>query len=138
MAMAEVAILPDDTVPIVNIFGSKMVFRPFIYFKKLDVMLTTPNVIPIRPDTESLNMLGLLILFSMFQFHKPHYISFNMEEMSQLHKTGWRDALTAGKNNQQNSEVYIPRELMGVPHTNAQVHMHSSSESETDDNSEIP
>lgn len=64
MAMAQVAKFPN--IPIVNIFGGKMVFRPFIYFKQLDVMLTTPNVVPIRPNAESLNMLGLLVLLSIF------------------------------------------------------------------------
>ena len=98
MAMAKVVKFPEEAVPI---FGGKMVFRPFIYFKKLDVMLTTPNVISLRPTAESLNMLGLLVLFSLF--HKLRHISFLMEEVSQLPKTGWRHALETGRDNYQNS-----------------------------------
>ena len=130
MAMAEVAKFPEEEVPVVNIFGGKMGFGPFIYFKKLDVMLTTLNVIPLRPTAESLNMLGLLVLFSLFQFHKLRHISFFMEEVSKLPKTGWRRALETGMDNYQNSEVYVPTGTTGMPHANAQIHMHSSSESQ--------
>ena len=114
MAMAEVAKLLEEAVPIVNILGGKMVSRPLIYFKKLGVMLTTPNVIPLRLTAESLNMLGMLVLFSLFQFHKLCHISFFMEEVFQLPKTVWRHALETGRDNYQNSEVYIPTGMTGI------------------------
>ena len=102
-----------------------------LFLIKLDIMLTTANVVPLQPDVQTLNQVALLFLWCIFQFHKESYISFCMEEISSnFPKTGWSDKLTRGKGNYKNSEVYASRGVKGLPHANTQLFLHSSSDSE--------
>lgn len=40
-AFSELCTFPCDEIPLINIFGSRYTFRPFLYFRKYDVLLTT-------------------------------------------------------------------------------------------------
>lgn len=56
MAAAELAFIPKKEVPLVNVLGSKIAFRPFIYFHSCDVLLTTPTAMPLRRATDTIDV----------------------------------------------------------------------------------
>ena len=55
MAISQVATFPSPDVPVVNFIGNKFVFRPPLYFKELDVVLTTPQLMHLHSCEKSGN-----------------------------------------------------------------------------------
>ena len=86
MAVAQVAEFPRADVPLVNIFGNKFVYRPLLYFRECDVLLTTPRPVHLRRDATTLDVLGLVLLFTLFQLHK-RCVAFNMVKVETLPKS---------------------------------------------------
>lgn len=81
MAMAQVTKFPNKEVPLVNILASKTAFRPFIYFKEEDVLLSTPKVVPLRRNSTTIDIQGLILLFVILRLHKVKCLNFNMEKI---------------------------------------------------------
>ena len=96
MAVAEIAQCTAEAVPLVNILANKSAFRPFLYWREKDVLLTTAGVVPLRRSNSEIDIRRLLLLFVLLQLHRRTHISFNLESHGKISKTGWREALTAG------------------------------------------
>ena len=58
MAISQVADFPNADVPVVNFLGNKFVFRSLLYFKGVDVVLTTPRVLHLRTVHDTIDALG--------------------------------------------------------------------------------
>ncbi len=85
MAIAQKCAFPHRQVPLVNIFASRHYFRPFLYFKDHDVMLTSLGVVPLR-SKHCIYMVGLQLLHFMFHLHEH---PFEAGKLATLPKTGW-------------------------------------------------
>lgn len=48
MAFAEKCIFPDPNVPLLLLYACRFHYRPFLYFKEHDVLLTSPTTLPKR------------------------------------------------------------------------------------------
>ena len=70
MAISQMATFPDADVPIVNFLGTKLSFRPLLYFKELDVLLTTPRPMHLRTAHDTIDVLGLITMFTLMNLHK--------------------------------------------------------------------
>lgn len=116
---AELAIFENDMVPLVNIMGNKTAFRPILYWRKFDVLITTPDVVPLRRNENTLDIQGLLLLFVLFQFHNVGVVSFDEEALKQHSKTGWAQALAAGEDSYKNSKITLPSPRVNLVHQDA-------------------
>ena len=103
MALAEVTTFRDEDIPILNILGNKYVYLPLLYFKKKDVILTTPRVIHLRINSTTVDTLDLQLLFTLFQLHKKNLIFFAFSEHT-FPKSGWKEALKKGDDNYKKSQ----------------------------------
>ncbi len=133
MVAAELAIFENDMVPLVNIMGNKTAFRPILYWRKLDILITTPDVVPLRRNKNTLDIQGLLLLFVLFQFHNVSVISLNEETLKQHSKTGWAQALAAGEDSYKNSKITLPAQRINLVHQDA---AYGTVSDETDSESE--
>lgn len=88
MTVSEVTRFPNNNIPLVNILASKTAFRVF-YWRHLDVLLTTPMVVPLRSGQNEIDIRGLLFLFTIFQVHRSSCISFDVDKLHGKPKTGW-------------------------------------------------
>jgi hypothetical protein len=68
MAFAQMAEIPNAAVPIVNFVGTKYTFRPLLYFKNLDIILSTPRVLHLRRNQDTIDALGLMAMFTFVNF----------------------------------------------------------------------
>ena len=130
MAVAELASFENELVPLVNIMGNKTAFRPILYWRKLDIIITTPDVVPLRRNNETLDVQGLLLLFVLFQLNYTSIISFNREALKKHSKTGWAQALAAGEDNYRHSKITLPTQRLNLVHQDAIYGTVSDSESE--------
>ena len=89
MSFSEKCDFSESKIPLVNIFGSRNTFRPLLYFKAYDVLLTTPTAITYRNRDESINLCGLVLLHILFNLHN---YPFSHDILSQQFKTGWEQA----------------------------------------------
>ena len=85
MAVAEVAKFTNSAVPLVNIMANRTAFRPFMYFRHEDVLITTPKAVPFRKDVNTLDIQGLLLLFVVLRLHKTSSITFKMDAIRGVH-----------------------------------------------------
>ena len=72
MAVSEVCTFENTEVPLVNIFGNRHAFRPLLYFKKYDVLLTTPKpyMYVFLDENKKIHFLGLAMLHILFTLHR--------------------------------------------------------------------
>lgn len=75
MAVAQVARFANDAVLIVNIMANKTAFRPFIYFKHEDVLISTPKVDPLRRGPNKIDIQGLLLFFVVLRLNRNLFCS---------------------------------------------------------------
>ena len=67
MALSQVATFPNSSVPVVNFLRNKFVYRPLLYFKEVDVLLVTPTVMHLHTSENTIDILGLLAMFTNSQ-----------------------------------------------------------------------
>ena len=119
MTISEVATFPKSNVPLVNVLASKLAFRPVFYWRDLDVLLTTPKVIPLRASQNKVDIRGLLFLFTIFQVHRKSCITFDVEKLRTLPKTGWAEALKDGVHNYGDSVIKLGTPRCDFLHSSA-------------------
>ena len=135
MTISEVATFPKSDVPLVNVLASKLAFRPVFYWRDLDVILTTPKVIPLRASQNKVDIRGLLFLFTIVQVHRKSCIKFDVEKLRTLPKTGWAEALKDGVHNSGDSVIKLGTPRCDFPHSSADYFtaQSDSSDSSNDD-----
>lgn len=87
MAISEVCEEESNNVPVINIFGNRENFRPLLYFKTYDVMLTTPKPFTYKYGKE-VCLYGLVLMHLLCGIHK---YSFHTNELRRTKTTGWAD-----------------------------------------------
>ena len=133
MAISEVAAFPKADVPLLNIFGNKFVYRPLLYFKEYDVLLTTPRPIHLRRDVNSVDGLGLLFMFVLFQLHNTRTCSFEIEEVKKFPTSGWKAALCASRESYCHSTLFIAGVKPRMPHADTLPFLHPSDDEDGSD-----
>ena len=94
MAISQMADFPNEDVPVVNFWGKKFVFRPLLYFKGVDVILTMPRVLHLRTVYDTIDVLGLMTMFTFVHLHWMKIVEFNSVSIAQFfHESGWRSLL---------------------------------------------
>lgn len=91
-ALSEVCTYPEDSkgIPLVNIFASRNTFRPFLYFKEYDVLLTTLTPITyVRKDKVAFDIHGLALLKLLFSIDCH---PFKEEKLEEVTKSMWKAA----------------------------------------------
>lgn len=88
MAISEVC-NENQLVPVINIFGNRENFRPFLYFHEYDVMLTTPKPFTYMLDNKTLCLNGLIMLHLLCNIHR--YL-FYADKLRSIQSTGWAKA----------------------------------------------
>ena len=141
MAMSEVAFFPEPelNIPIVNFLGNKFVFRPILYFKEIDVAITTPKAVPLRIASNRVNKLGLLVMFIFINVHWHEILKFDTDEMMRKYPmTGWKEARTKAstKATYKNSKFSVAGVKNKFQHENASVYLHSRSSEEEEEEEE--
>lgn len=95
---------PHSEVPLINIYANRYFFRPYLYFKHHDVMLTTLGVVPYRTE-ESIHTIGLQLLHFLFSIHM---YPFAADVLNTLEKTRWSSTLP--------SNAYGPESKVTLQH----------------------
>ncbi len=90
MALSEVCDCKSLT-PVINIFGNRQNFRPLLYFKDYDVMLTTPLPFTYMINNNELCLEGLIMLHVLLNLHR---YPFKEEKVKKMKQTGWAKAQT--------------------------------------------
>ena len=116
MAISHVATFPDPDVPIVNFLGNKFSFRPLLYFKELDVLLTTPRVMHLRTSHDTIDVLGLITMFTFMNLHKTDMIKFSQEAITAFPMSGWKRQLKEGKDSYHTSKLTVMGVRNRFPH----------------------
>ena len=110
-AMSEVCTFAEesDEIPLVNIYASRHTYRPFLYFKHYDVLLTTQRPIAyVRTDKTKFDIHGLALLKNLFLFD---CYPFKKEALERITQSMWR----AAQNGQAiYSDVYLSTEAPGA------------------------
>ena len=132
MATAEMATFPNEQIPLLNIFGNKFVYRPLLYFRKDDIMLTTSRVVHLRKDATTVDTQGLLLLSTLFQLHKTKLCRFDKIETGDFPVTGWQAALDNGLSNYRNSMLIVAGVNATLPHATSKNFLHDDSDDEED------
>lgn len=91
-ALSEVCTYSDDSkaIPLVNIFASRNTFRPFLYFKEYDVLLTTLTPITyVRKDKVAFDIHGLALLKLLFSID---CYPFREDKLEGVTKSMWKAA----------------------------------------------
>ena len=139
MAVAQVAQFRNNAVPMVNILANRTAFRPFLYFRHEDVMITTPKAVPFRRDANTIDIQGLLLLFLVLRLHKTSSITFKMDIIKRTVKTGWKEALHNGEDDYSGSEIKLTPTRSEPADVDAEYFMQDTSEDDsTDDELEPP
>ena len=138
MAIAEVATFPNEDIPILNILGNKLVYRPLLHFRKSDVILTTPRVVHLRKNSTAVNTQGFLLLFTLFHLHATKMFLFNKLEYGHFPQSGWRAALEKGSENYRNSVIKVAGVNCAFPHATSNHFWHPVDEDDEDDNQPSP
>ncbi len=132
MAISQVATFPNSDVPVVNFMGNKFVFRPLLYFKELDVVLTTPRVMHLRRSQDIIDVLGLITMFTFVHLHKTKIMKFQPDSIDQsIPLSGCKSALQQGKDGYHTSKLTVEG-LKNFPHAGSKPFIHQSSSSEED------
>lgn len=116
MAIAQKCCFPKNNVPLLLIYGSRVHFRAFLYFKAHDVLLTTPTVIPFVDVNGKLFTFGLMALHLLFRIHR---FPFKTEELEKMAKSGWADAMSKGSDNYSSSVISVVGRDEYIPHVDA-------------------
>lgn len=136
MAISQVATFPNPDVPVVNFVGNKLVFRPLLYFKELDVILTTPRVIHLCSSQDSIDVLGLMVMFTFVHLHWMKIVKFQPDSIAQsFPMSGWKSALQQGKDGYHTSKLTVVGIKNKFPHVGSKSFIHRSSSSEDDEDS---
>ena len=93
LAFAQKTTFPNKLVPLLLIYANRFMYRPLIYFKKYDVLLTTPRVIQHRISQSKVYALGLMLMYTLFNTHHVDVVSFSKEYIKAQENTGFRKAL---------------------------------------------
>ena len=140
MAISQLAHFPDATVPIVNFLGTKLSFRPLLYFKEQDVLLTTPRVLHLRTAHDTIKVLGLVTMFTLMNVHKTDMVQFSTEAIAKFPRSGWKHQLKGGKDSYHTSKLTVQGIRNRYPHVDSEPYIHdsstSTSTSEDDEDSE--
>ena len=93
-----------------NICTSKLhSSHPLLYFRDLDILITTNGVVPLRRDSETLDIQGLLMLF-IVSVQTYSCIQFHGDKLAQkCPKTGWAAALSKASDNYRNSIITLKK-----------------------------
>lgn len=116
MAVAELAQFDDEAVPIVNILANKSAFRPILYWREKDVLLTTARAVPLRRSQSNIDIQGLLLMFVLLRLNQITRISFNMEKIGKLAKTGWNKSMNEGGVNYKDSKLTLRKHCTRLAH----------------------
>ena len=138
MAIAEVATFPDEDVPILNILGNKLCYRPLLYFPKCDVLLTTPRVVHLRKDSTTINTQGFLLLFTLFHLHSTNMFLFNNLDYGHFPQSGWRAAMEEASDNYRNSVLKVAGVNCAFPHATSKHYLQPVGEDAEDGNRPSP
>ena len=133
MAIAQLAHFPDATVPIVNFLGTKLSFRPLLYFKEQDVLLTTPRVLHLRTAHDTITVLGLVTMFTIMNVHKTDMVQFSTEALAKCPKSGWKHQLIGGKDSYHTSKLTVRGIRNRYPHVDSEPYIHDTSTSTSED-----
>ena len=88
MALSEVCSFENDEIPIINIYGNRNAFRPLLYFKEHDVLLTTTSSCTFYHNQHA-HVTGLALFHILFQLHR---CPVKKDQLQRLSKTGWKPA----------------------------------------------
>lgn len=135
MAVAELTQFNDEAVPIVNIFANKSAFRPILYWRKNDVLVTTARAVPLRSQS-NIDIQGLLLMFVVLQLNETTRISFKMEKIGKLAKTGWKKAMNEGDINYKDSRIKLKKYRTRLTHQDDEYPLQPQSSGEESGNSE--
>lgn len=95
-ATAELCTFTDARVPLINIYGSRETYKPYLYFKAHDVMLTCqlPAIIMENSGSRArkYNLHGLVLMELLFRLHK---YPAEPDVLHNLTQCGWREAMNA-------------------------------------------
>ena len=115
MSFAEKCILPKPNVPLLLLHACRFHYRPLLYFKEQDVLLTSPTVLPLLTDNSDINIFGVMSLKLLFRLHLS---PFNCEKLEQLPKSGWQAALVGASSDYKSSSVTVSDKQLTIPHQN--------------------
>ena len=115
--------------------GNKFVFRPLLYFKELDVVLTvvltTPWVIHLRRSQNAIDVLGLITMFTFLHLHWKKIVKFQTDaRVLSFPMSGWQSALQQGKHGYHTSKLTVVGIKNKFPHAGSKPFIHQSSSSE--------
>ena len=137
MAISQVATFPNPDVPVVNFLAHKFVFRPLVYFRDVDVLVTTPRVIHLRHSENTIDVLGLITMFTFLQLHWTKGVKFQRNAIIELFPTsGWTRALQQGKDGYHTSKLTVVGMKKKFPHVGSKPFIHESSSSEDERSAE--
>ena len=88
ISFAELCTFPCAEVPLVIMLATRHVFRPFLYFKKHDVLLTVERPVTYF-DGNSVHLHGIVLLKLLFSLHE---MKFKKSFFKNCPKTGWQEA----------------------------------------------
>ena len=123
MAFSEKCTFTDPGVPLLLIYGSRIQYRPLLYFPSMDVLLTTPTVVPLLRKTGEICTYGLVFLYLLFRLH---LFPFNTVAVESLPKSGWKEALSKGEDNYEQSIVEVVGKDNKTPHDGVAPITHSA------------
>ena len=84
----------------------------------------------LRRDVNSVDGLGLLFMFVLFQLHKTRTCSFDIEEVP---TSGWKAALCASRESYCNSKLIIAGVKPKMPHADTVPFLHPSDDEDGSD-----
>jgi hypothetical protein len=126
LAFAQKTNFPSSKVPLLLIYGNRFMFRPLLYFKKYDVMLTTPCVIQHRINQHTMYRLGLALLFTLLNCHHTDVILFHKDVLRTKDKTGFKLALKKSGESYEESLVTLVEPKPKIPLIHVQPMMGTS------------
>lgn len=89
-AMASACDFPNNSVPLVQFYGNRHRYRPIMYFKASDIIITTSNPIQYLNSEGEICLEGL---FLMFLLCYKYALQFDVESIERLFpKSGWGEA----------------------------------------------
>ena len=100
----------------------------------VDVVLTTPRVLHLRKVYDTIDVLGLMTMFTFVHLHWTKIVEFNSVSIAQFfHESGWRSALKYGKDSYHTSKLTVVGLKSNLPHANSKAFIHTSSSSDDDE-----
>jgi hypothetical protein len=100
------------------------------------VVLTTPRVMHLRKSCDTIDLLGLITMFTFVHLHWTKIVTFSPNAIAQSFPlSGWRSALKNGKDSYHTSQLTVVGLKSNFPHARSRPFIHPSSSSDDDESS---